>query len=105
MRCCARWPVTAPSSPRTCAGAPRMCAMRSSPRWGGRDGYQARPAAAPSGQACREPEERTEEHWSEIPLWEARAARNAFKHGLAAPAGADPGLRDRIEALSRLIAG
>ena len=34
-----------------------------------------------------------------------RAARNALKHGLAVPLGADPNLLGRIEALSRLIAG
>jgi hypothetical protein len=39
------------------------------------------------------------------PSGKQRAARNALKHGLAVPVGADPSLRDRIEALSRLIAG
>jgi hypothetical protein len=34
-----------------------------------------------------------------------RAARNALKHGLAVPLGADPSFLERIEALSRLIAG
>jgi hypothetical protein len=39
------------------------------------------------------------------PSGKRRAARNALKHGLAVPLRADPGVLDRIEALSRLIAG
>lgn len=39
------------------------------------------------------------------PSGKRRAARNALKHGLAVPLRTDPGLLDRTEALSRLIAG
>jgi hypothetical protein len=39
------------------------------------------------------------------PTGKRRAARNALKHGLAVPVRADPSLRERVEALSSLIAG
>jgi hypothetical protein len=67
---------------------------------GGRDRPPPRPArlAANRRNALRSTGPKS-------PAGKRRAARNALKHGLAVPLGADPDLLGRTEALARLVAG